>query len=362
MDRETKPITTLDAGDGGGWNNCMLSSAIAAVPLEFNVGATNDVRLSTPDPIPHPSGGWVEHDGLNAAAASMRAVLADIIQTSVDSPLYGELANMLPYFALEGVNDPFLSTSVQACQNAGQLDYTDAQLREMANCIARNVRDVSRRPARMMANVELAYWTIYLAQKGVTLETIGDPRQDFHTMDGHLTNHLRMNDGKRLVVIFNDGHHYRLVADPRWINDVYTVPGSKDDDSRVARDLAMRELKDDIIAELYGTVADENELERRIEEVNDMGLEELTKYGVTGDSQVNELKAALVNRIRGLATDKARMDDMIATVNDMKSVDEIVQYDELLDIMMTGGASKARGYIVPAALAMVTLVMSMVPR
>lgn len=371
-----RPIKTLDAGDGGGWNNCMLASAIAAVPDIFNVHATNDRRLSTPDPIPHPSGGWVEHESLNGAAASMRAFLAGVIETSVDSDLYGELARMLPYFAMR-TDDPrdaaFLSRSVQDCQDhtGERLDLSPAELREMARCIARNVRDVSRRPARMMANVELAFWKIYLAQMGVTLETIG-ALNEYETMDGHLTNHLRRKDGNRLVVIYNNGVHYQLVADPFWITAIYTTgepvetfnandevsnwakEAQEQEDAWVAGDLLLKERRKEIIAELYDAITDDDELERKIKEIKKIdSLEELERYST--------LKAALVGKVRGLAMDIAEKDRMIGTVKAMTSVDEIVQYDELVD-MMSGGASKSTGYLVPAALALVTLVMSMVPR
>jgi hypothetical protein len=298
-----QPIKTLDAGDGRGWNNCMLVSAIAAVPLEFNVHATNDIRLSTPDPIPHPFGGWVEYDSLNRAGASMRTILANVIETSIDSELYGDLARSLPYFALEGVNDDFLSTSVQECQTFGKT-YTDDDLRELTKCIASKVRDTSSRPARMMANVEYAYWKIYLAQKGVKLKAIGHLRE-FDRMDKFFTDHQRLNPGSRLVVLYNNGVHYRLVVDPRWIVD---GPGE------------------------------------------------------SLDPQFMEIKNAVISRINDLNTGEDEKNRMIQNVNTMRSLDDIVQFDEMLELMMTGGASKARGYMVPAALALVTLVMSMVPR
>jgi hypothetical protein len=369
-DIRPKPIKTLNAGDGGGANNCMLISVMAAVPDLFNIHSTSDKSLSTPNPIRHRHGGYVELSSLNGAAASMRAILANVIETSVDSPVYGELARDLPNFTLGGYDDPFLSTSVQKCMKAGDLSYDLPRLREAAKCIADNVRDVKSR--RMMANVELGYWTIYLRQRGVTLETIGNLIQ-FDRMDKHLTDHLRRKDGNRLVVIYNDGSHYQLVADDRWIDDVYTTgetvePFKPDDevvnwakeaqeqeDAWVAGDLLLNESKKEIIAELHETIVDDDELERKIKEIKKFdSLEDLERYST--------LKAALVKRISGLAMDIAEQNRMIATVKAMTSVDEIVQYDELVDMMMSGGASKSTGYLFPAALAFVTLVMSMVPR
>lgn len=244
----------------------------------------------------------------------------------------------------------FLSKSVQDCQDhrGDELRLSEAQLREMAKCIARNVGDVSKRPAKMMANVEMAYWKIYLAQMGVTLETIGDRDKEHPRMCKLLENHNERRDGNRLVVIYNNGIHYQLVADPRWITDAYA------DQNDAANVLLQKEIIDKLIQ----SIADDAELERKIAEVKRIrSSKELDRYRTR-----ERLKATLVDRIRALPMDDdAERDRMVATVDAMTTADEIVQYDKMVDIMMSGGA-KSTGYVVPAALALVTLVMSMVPR